>query len=297
MPTRRWWHGIRSLGKQLQSVLRSPENPCPCELLKIEAAERYGEQPEPGKIIKWIEIKADHEHPDTLTEAVIRHLQPNDKYSTPMAIRATAELRDMLSDRTGEYSMWVQLGSPNAREMNVQRYNQLLGLLAGSFFPGRMHFDFQFKPDEDEDYADTLYQLNEEGCPYGRIRLHPYRVEYPSGHEPDNLADVIYHRTVFRLGTLLHEICHAFQLIYMCLKCKKNEVKYVECNGHGWAWQRIAARVESMAQLKLGLPLDLGRFTAIHCHWKHHKTWPDVDEVLQWGLKDATTVRVEDLWV
>jgi hypothetical protein len=206
---------------------------------------------------------------------VFKHLQRNDHYSTEKAIRATAELRALLSDCSSEDSMIVQLGSPNARDM---------------FFPGSMNFDFQFMPDEMEySYGDCLLQSNKEGYTYNLIRLNATAVEYPSGHEPNNLADVVYHRAVFRIGTLLHEVSHAFLQKYLCRKCKHREVQVDQFAGHGWAWQRIAARVESMAQLKLGLPIDLGRFTAIQCNWHDHKTWPSVDEVDQWDLEDASS--------
>jgi hypothetical protein len=266
----------------------SPENPCPCELLQIEAEEWYCEA-KTYQTVNRVDIEGEFQHPDTLIEEVHRHLQLYNKYSAPMAVRASAELRAKLSDRTSEDSMWVQLGSPNAREMNVQRYKELLELLADMFLPGCMWFDFQFMPDEHDAYGDCSLKVNKEGYPYGLVRLHATRVEYPLGHEPDNLADAVYHRAVFRLGTLLHEVCHAFLLIYMCPKCKNWEVYFDQFAGHGWAWQRIAAQVESMAQLKLGLPLDLGRFTAIQCNWKDHKTWPSVDEVDQWDLENAST--------
>ena len=63
--------------------------------------------------------------------------------------------------------------------------------------------------------------------------------------------------------------------------------------GHGWAWQRIAARAESMAQLKLGLPLCLGKFSMVQHNWDDLRIWPSVEEVEQWDLEDARTWPAE----
>ena len=54
--------------------------------------------------------------------------------------------------------------------------------------------------------------------------------------------------------------------------------------GHGRAWLQIAKSVERAAKQRLGLPLVVGLFEAIECHWEEMTFWPLDDEVEGWEL-------------
>ena len=69
------------------------------------------------------------------------------------------------------------------------------------------------------------------------------------------------------LGTLLHEICHAFFQIYVCPKeiCSIGDCATVRGwttigrTGHGYAWQKLATAVELFMRCKLRVKVRLGR--------------------------------------
>jgi hypothetical protein len=63
------------------------------------------------------------------------------------------------------------------------------------------------------------------------------------------------------LGTLLHEMIHAFIHIYICLSpsCEAQTAQLEGSGGHGITWHRLALAFEEFAGNWLGLELDLGR--------------------------------------
>jgi hypothetical protein len=63
-----------------------------------------------------------------------------------------------------------------------------------------------------------------------------------------------------RLGTILHEMLHAFLNQYICQRC----VVY-GTNGcdHGRAWQIIAKGIEEQSLRLLGVEVDLGRLDSM----------------------------------
>lgn len=63
------------------------------------------------------------------------------------------------------------------------------------------------------------------------------------------------------LGTLLHEMGHAFLGLWGCDNWDCKTIVEREGMGHGWAWQNIAFAVEGACRDVgfLGLRLDLGR--------------------------------------
>ena len=283
----------------LPKTSKSSGYPCVCELIQIEAEEymndaksKNNSSHRPG----MLPLEDLRHNTFVLYDEMLKHLHQNDRYSTEQAIRATSELRTLLNDCSNEdHSIMIQLGFPDARSMDVHRYKDLLELLADMFFPGTMWFDFEFMPPEKEviAYANSALMYHREGHYYGRIRLSPTAIEWPAGRIPDRLADQQYHRAIFRLGVLLHELCHAYLQKYTCRKCFDREEQIDQFEGHGWAWQRIAGRVESMAQLKLGLPLCLGKFSMVQHNWDDLRVWPSVEEVELWELQDARTWPAE----
>jgi len=70
-----------------------------------------------------------------------------------------------------------------------------------------------------------------------------------------------------RLGTLLHEMIHAFLSEYVCIACTTTQQNISDdfSNGHGRAWHRLAVAVEKAASelLECG-EVDLGRLMTLH---------------------------------
>lgn len=65
-----------------------------------------------------------------------------------------------------------------------------------------------------------------------------------------------------RLGTLLHELCHAFLKAYTCRSCPMHE-QCIGPRGHGRAWQLLAAKMEEVATKLLGGFVDFGRYQSM----------------------------------
>jgi hypothetical protein len=57
-----------------------------------------------------------------------------------------------------------------------------------------------------------------------------------------------------------------------------------EMEGHGKAWHRMASMIEHTALELFGLPLKLGSFSAIPCHWEKLEDWPRVEDMKVWKL-------------
>jgi SprT-like family len=66
------------------------------------------------------------------------------------------------------------------------------------------------------------------------------------------------------LSTLLHEMCHAFFLVYSC-NTDGCFLGFKNCSniGHGVAWQKVAAAIEACARQKLSRQLDLNRLVGL----------------------------------
>lgn len=94
-----------------------------------------------------------------------------------------------------------------------------------------------------------------------QILLHPilYRGQniYPRDHPED--VDLRWRN---RLGTILHEMCHAFLKAYTCRACPTYDV-CMGARGHGRAWQVMAAKIEEVATRLLGGFVDLGRYPSL----------------------------------
>ncbi|USP79285.1 hypothetical protein yc1106_06559 [Curvularia clavata] len=87
-----------------------------------------------------------------------------------------------------------------------------------------------------------------------QILIHPtlYRGCGTPSYHPDIL------RLHNRLGTMIHEMCHAFLKAYSCRSCAMHEA----CDGatgHGRAWQLLAKKLEEAACVVFGGDVDLGR--------------------------------------
>ncbi|KAF1937662.1 hypothetical protein EJ02DRAFT_330215, partial [Clathrospora elynae] len=100
-----------------------------------------------------------------------------------------------------------------------------------------------------------------------QILLHPSL--YRHNNQPDNL-DI---RGRNRLGTLLHEMCHAFLKAYTCRACPMHDHS-VGPRGHGRAWQILAAKIEEVAAKVMGGSVDMGRFPSLLRDMEGHGRLP-----------------------
>ncbi|KAH7073611.1 hypothetical protein BKA63DRAFT_37435 [Paraphoma chrysanthemicola] len=89
-----------------------------------------------------------------------------------------------------------------------------------------------------------------------QVLLHP--ILYRTGGSADDL-DVRWRN---RLGTILHELCHAFLKAYTCRSCPMHD-RCVGARGHGRAWQLLAAKMEEVATRLMGGFVDFGRWPSL----------------------------------
>jgi hypothetical protein len=119
------------------------------------------------------------------------------------------------------------------------------------------------------------------------IRLDPTWVPPPTQKglvvPPNSALNPI---SMSRLGTLLHEICHAFLDVHACSACPEYLAEVRQMYGHGFAWQRIALMVELSARDRLGMNFCLGRFSALQCNWRDLRVWPTLCEAQSWRLSN-----------
>jgi hypothetical protein len=65
-----------------------------------------------------------------------------------------------------------------------------------------------------------------------------------------------------RLGTILHELCHAFLKAYTCRSCPTHD-HCIGPRGHGRAWQILVAKMEEVATRLMGGFVDMGRYPSL----------------------------------
>jgi hypothetical protein len=86
-----------------------------------------------------------------------------------------------------------------------------------------------------------------------------------------------------RLGTLLHEMCHAFLKAYACRSCPMHDA-CVGPRGHGRAWQMLAKKMEQVATVVLGGAVDMGRFPSLLRDCEGNGRLPSVHDLEVFGM-------------
>jgi hypothetical protein len=93
-------------------------------------------------------------------------------------------------------------------------------------------------------------------------------------------------RRIFYLGSLLHEMTHAFLELYSCWhsSCRLC-LQHLGPTGHGFAWQDIAYAVEKAANDPkfLNLPVELGRYDSLHLELDEIKEHVPYLDLSRWG--------------
>jgi hypothetical protein len=89
-----------------------------------------------------------------------------------------------------------------------------------------------------------------------------------------------------RLGTILHELCHAFLKAYTCRSCPTHD-KCIGSRGHGRAWQILAAKMEEVATRLMGGYVDFGRYPSLLHDLEGNGKLPSAHdlEVLRFGTR------------
>lgn len=114
-----------------------------------------------------------------------------------------------------------------------------------------------------------------------QLLLHPVLYRHSSNvQSPDDIWRN-------RLGTILHEMCHAYLKAYTCRSCPMHD-HCVGARGHGRAWQLLAAKIEEVASRLMGGLVDMGRFPALLHDMEGHGKLPSSHDLETWELRVAT---------
>jgi len=190
---------------------------------------------------------------------------------------------------SSETSLLGRLGAQDARSVSPSEYIYLLDNLSVMFFPiwgKRMMFDFGFLSEIEarpEGYVAGNFQ------PFGKtqrslIKLAPFIPEILQNDLVAPTVGAMNNVSRYRLGILLHEICHAFLQVHTCDRCPEHVAEVAQMGGHGFAWHRMALMVELEAWSRLGMHLCLARHTAIESNWEDLRVWPSKLEAKNWKL-------------
>lgn len=115
-----------------------------------------------------------------------------------------------------------------------------------------------------------------------QIFLHP--TLYRHNKDPESISV----RLRNRLGTILHEMCHAFLKAYTCRSCPMHD-KCVGPRGHGRAWQILSAKIEQVATVLLGGYVDMGRYPSLLHDMAGHGVLPSMHDLEVYGwARDAS---------
>lgn len=159
----------------------------------------------------------------------------------------------------GTLANWKSaLGAYDLRvSMSPENMRYLLRLLNTVFFADWIAIDeIQNKNPfawlRDDDYPHILAMCSsKDGLP--TIYLHPWRVEVSRQNQDIDPSE----RIKDRLGSLLHELCHAVFIPYFDPRCSRWR-REVGLEGHGVSWQILAKAVEEAAHSILGYKVSLG---------------------------------------
>jgi hypothetical protein len=113
-----------------------------------------------------------------------------------------------------------------------------------------------------------------------QVLLHP--VLYRHGGDPEDLDA----RWRNRIGTVLHELCHAFLKAYTCRSCPMHD-QCIGARGHGRAWQILATKMEEVATKLMGGYVDFGRYPSLLHDLEGNGKLPSAHdlEVLKYGTR------------
>ena len=89
-----------------------------------------------------------------------------------------------------------------------------------------------------------------------------------------------------RLGTILHELCHAFLKVYTCRSCPMHD-QCIGHRGHGRAWQILVVKMEEVATRLMGGFVDMGRYPSLLHDLEGNGKLPSAHdlEVLRFGTR------------
>lgn len=212
-----------------------------------------------------------------LSEEEVESLSLSLQRATNAGIYASNQLRQYLTYRSGPASILQRLGLPNPGCIPPCEMEALLRLLYNGFLPSPDSLTFQFQWFEGNDgWYGSCGTSN--GITY--IRMNSLSCRQPPA------CGTLNSRAMGRLGTLLHELVHAFIQQYACHDCCSHYGNVDTAAGHGHVWHRIANWVEHAARETLGIPVSLTRFSAIQNNWDNMKAFPDPAEARLWELRD-----------
>ena len=115
------------------------------------------------------------------------------------------------------------------------------------------------------------------------LLLHP--TLYRHGGYPDDL-DVRWRN---RIGTILHELCHAFLKAYTCRSCPMHDHS-IGRRGHGRAWQLLAAKIEQVASKLLDGYVNMGRFPSLLHDMEGHGRLPSSHDLEVYNFGNVAPV-------
>ena len=140
-------------------------------------------------------------------------------------------------------------------------------LFAGSL--GRFT-DVQFEPDMDQSRKlgyTSLPGTDASGKPLLNIRISALTI---AGNIDDDGAEV--------LEVLLHEMIHAFLMLFHChcVDCLKESATEIGYTGHGKTWEKMANQIQQAASAKLNLRVH-GIESGVYCEQKEVRKYKMLD--------------------
>lgn len=262
-------------------------DPCLCRTYSLFATDNRSPDDHDGSRTADSVLLVDKHDPFQLSDILKSHLADP---LTPVQVRAFAQFQELLNDRT-DGSLVKLIGQDDARPLGRERLKLLLKVLQDMFFPGNFLADFKFLAEDDEALGRCgSFELNLQllDPPRSLIFLHPLKAEENWYTPVPPKGSILNQKSMMRLGTLLHELCHGYLGIYVCKQCSLKRVLVDNLEGHGAAWQRVASYVEHAAQQQLGLTFELGRFDSPRQYWNGTQQQLTLDEFDSSRLKDRT---------
>jgi hypothetical protein len=243
---------------------------------KFSYAHQSVSSPGPGQELK-LRFHGDYE-----AMSLVRHhaawldsiyLHPSADKTTP-AVQHLHSLMNMWNPHITALDMRQSTSVPQLQRLFTQLNTIFFSGLVPAHNPTLTN-GFSFLPETRADCFGTSYFNPIIGT---QILLHPtlYR-------QTRNASDPAAERMRNRLGTLLHEMCHAFLKAYTCRSCPMHDA-CIGKRGHGRAWQVLAAKMEQVATKLMGGNVEMGRFPSLLRDMEGHGRLPSGHDLEVFGF-------------
>ncbi|KAF2788085.1 hypothetical protein K505DRAFT_366783 [Melanomma pulvis-pyrius CBS 109.77] len=220
-----------------------------------------------------------------LAHAAIAYFDRPEEALNPTQKQALMEFRKIIHAE-GKSTTLHKLGYKNAGKA-VRKANmlQILNIFNRLFFFGALRLDFKWEALNDPGSYNVPGRTRLGRCRPPNSSCAASLIELDTVYTNTEIQGLARHPgpTLSRLGTLLHEVIHAYIQQYACNNCEMRATS-IGYGGHGRAFQMMAARLEEVTESLFGdMRLDIGAGGSFLGDWRACRVLPSRCDLAVWN--------------